>query len=185
MLQSDLWTYITGLIPHFWCGYYTYTPLPPKLWKLAFSPLHSFNPCCESNLAHLWQTQQAPFLLCTFDHIIRTRDRWNKALLTISDVSLSLVVSKCQSHCVGKSIFFSPSVIQTRYICSQISESGGLWVERGVWASSPFFVMNWVKIKGMWTEITALLLRFYEDRCEKILGSNGCTLAMKAWWLMV
>lgn len=26
-----------------------------------------------------------------------------------------------------------------------------------------FLVMNWVKMKGMWTEITALL-RFYENR---------------------
>lgn len=36
-------------------------------------------------------------------------------------MSLSFVVSKCQSHCVNKSSF-SPSVIQPRYICSEINE---------------------------------------------------------------
>lgn len=43
-------------------------------------------------------------------------------------------------------------------------------------------VMDWVNMKGMWTEITALLLRFYEDRYEKILSLNsrGQTSVMKA-----
>lgn len=85
---------------------------------------------------------------------------------------------------VCRQIHFFPSVIQTRHICSQISEWGTVGRERCLRFLS-LLVMNWVKMKGMWTEITALLLRFYEDRCEKILGSNSQTSVMKACWLMM
>lgn len=88
-------------------------------------------PCCESHLAHLWLNQQAPFLLCTFDQIIRTRDRWNKALLPVSDASLSLVVSECQSQYVNKSCFFhlwsNPDTSVVRSV-----RGGWLWAETGV-----------------------------------------------------
>lgn len=67
--------------------------------------------------------------------------------------------------------FFFHSVIQIRYLCS-LWEQGTVGIERRL----GFFyllVMNWVKMKGMWTEIAAILLKFYEDRCDKILYSNS------------
>lgn len=86
---------------------------------------------------------------------------------------------------VCRQIQFFLSVIQTRYICSHISEHGGTVGTEWCLRFLSLLGMNWVKMKGMWTEITAWLLRFYEDRCKKILGLNSQTPVMKAWWLMM
>lgn len=40
-------------------------------------------------------------------------------------------------------------------------------------------VMNWVKMKAKWTEITVLLLKLYEDRCEEIRRLNSQTSVLK------
>lgn len=67
----------------------------PVLWRFA----HLLFPLLCINLSSytVWPTTS---LFCPANHIIWTWNRCNKALLSISDVSLSLVVLKCQTACL-------------------------------------------------------------------------------------
>lgn len=78
---------------------------------------------------------------------------------------------------VCRQIQFFPSVIQPRYICRQISERGGLGAEREVLEVLFSFCNGLGEDEG---NVGRDNSRFYEDTCEKILGSNSQTSVMKA-----
>lgn len=76
-----------------------------------FPPFPFEKPCSCSSA-----DPAAASLFCLVDRIRETKEGWQKALHSISDVSLPLVVSKCQRQCVCKSNFFSPSLCDPNQI---------------------------------------------------------------------